>query len=212
MKKVIVISLLSLLSLFSFSQDSLFTLSEMKQVWEPRWMPSVANLDKTWESLWNKRSDGIPIVTSSVDIKTSTTFTVSSTTTFSVVTGLRDTLEANKKYKIEALISYTADVSAGVKIGFNFSGTTSNAEVLYLRSTSSSTTSNSSPVTASFQSVDINSAYLGFTATTSGTYQISGYITTSSAGILTLQGSQNASQAAATQFLGGGTMITTKLD
>lgn len=220
MKKIIFVSLLSLISVFSFSQDSLFTLSQMKQVWEPRWMPSVANLDKTWESLWNKRSDGIP---ASNEINTSTTYTLSAVTSFSTIPGLTQTLESGTTYEIKAIVSFTtiadsAGFTPGCKLGVNYSGTLSNARIIIERPVGLNASGvGSAESGAGFTVMNISTSYATVTGTGSGVeeslFVISGFFTTSSTGILTIQGASEKSYGgSAISFPSGSYMIVSKLN
>jgi len=59
MKKWLIIFLIIISNLHLFAQP--LSTQQVKVIWRPRFMPSVTNLDSTWNAFWNKTTDGYPL-------------------------------------------------------------------------------------------------------------------------------------------------------
>lgn len=137
--------------------------------------------------------------------RVSSNFSKTSDTTLANITGLTATLAAgSRNYRFEAKLYTTSDVLGGVKVAVG--GTCTASHIRY--NVNIQDTGNVPPHN---DTVTALGTAVGATAVTEAFITISGTITVSGAGTLTIQGAQNASNGTATVFERGSTLVVTQL-
>lgn len=136
----------------------------------------------------------------------STQFDKTSDTTLANITGLSVSVAAGKKYRFEAVLYTTSNVAGGVK--FAIGGTATATAVIYeavVWQTGQDVATGTQRATA------LATAVGDVTAVTTAYIRITGTITVSAAGTLTVQFAQNASNGSASSVLVGSTFTVNEI-
>jgi hypothetical protein len=134
-----------------------------------------------------------------------TTFT--SNTTYANLTGLTLSIPAVGTYEIEVFVGLTANVAGGAKLLMAYTGTqgsTVTGSYLINDTTSTILASNVAASGSGFDPFEF-----ALTAAINGFFRLTGTLTFSSSGTLSVQGAQNASSINTTTFLTGGFLKVT---
>lgn len=159
------------------------TPAQVKSIWEHRVMPSVTNIDSTWNAVVFKSNDRYYV--------TASDFTKTTTTTASVVTGLStDTLVSAGTYVFEATLFTTASGTGGYKVGISGSGTATN--IIY-NTTMFNVTTDSIVKTATVTSLNATTSSTAGIAYATAVITIKGTIVVNAAGILYVNFGQGTS-------------------
>ena len=124
---------------------------------------------------------------------------ITSDATLYAVTGLSIDVAAGKTYSFEVNLQTTSNTSGGVKVAI--AGTATATAITY-----DTIFTSAAALAMSTRQTALGGSGVGVTAVTVANVRIVGTITVNAAGTLIVQGTQNASNAAATTFLRGSTM------
>ena len=173
-------------------------------------MPSVANLNTTWESLWNKRTDGTPVVygTDVISLVTTSITAVTSNSVVAVLNELQsDSLEAGSTYSFKAVVSFSCSITGSANI--SISGNVTPTYITYNTAFNTGLGAGStSPTTGTFNALD--GIYVG-AASGGGMYIINGTIKVATSGRLSVKAAQAIPTSGTTNFLRGSTLYVEKI-